>query len=126
MERSRNGMDEVCPKCGFHEIVNDECRRCRVIVSKYRLYLESLGTRPSKAVTYPAAPEAPTGFIERGDEWQEGSPAGFWIRAAALFVDGLAFGAVLLPFVLFVVVPTMMAGGLRRLDPALFFAVTLG
>jgi uncharacterized RDD family membrane protein YckC len=119
-------MDEVCPKCGFHEIVNDECRRCRVIVSKYRLYLESLGTRPSKAVTYPAAPEAPTGFIERGDEWQEGSPAGFWIRAAALFVDGLAFGAVLLPFVLFVVVPTMMAGGLRRPDPALFFAVNLG
>lgn len=36
-------MVDTCPKCGYAQVETDECPRCRVIVSKYRAYLESLG-----------------------------------------------------------------------------------
>ena len=116
-------MDNVCPKCGYDRIENDECLRCRVVVSKYQSHLASLGKRPTPAV--PTIPPAGETLEERG-EWTEGTPGGFWIRAAASIVDSLALGAVLLPFVLFVVFPTLVAGGMRRADPALFLAVHAG
>jgi uncharacterized RDD family membrane protein YckC len=116
-------MDEVCPKCGYDQIENDECLRCRVIVSKYQSYLASFGKKPS-----PIAPTTSTeaGTLEERGEWEEGTPGGFWIRAAASIVDSLALGAALLPFILFVVVPTLVAGGMRRADQALFLAVYAG
>ena len=34
----------ICPKCGaYAEILTDTCPRCRVSISKYRAYLQSLG-----------------------------------------------------------------------------------
>ena len=36
-------MAETCPKCGYADVPGDECPRCRVIVSQYRGYLQSLG-----------------------------------------------------------------------------------
>ena len=56
----------------------------------------------------PTPPRAESG------SWPEGSPAGFWVRGAALVVDSLVLGAVLLPFQLFVVLPTLLAGGITR------------
>ncbi|MFQ5962317.1 MAG: hypothetical protein ACE5MG_13065 [Candidatus Methylomirabilales bacterium] len=37
-------MSEACPKCGHAEVETDECPRCRVIISKYRVCHESPGT----------------------------------------------------------------------------------
>lgn len=34
-------MAETCPKCGHGEVETDTCPRCRVTVSKYKLYRES-------------------------------------------------------------------------------------
>ena len=116
-------MNEVCPKCGYDQIENDECLRCRVIVSKYQSYLASLGTRPTVVTREPTDM---AGVVEGRVEWAEGSPAGFWVRGAALFVDGLAFAAALFPFLFLVVLPTMVAGRIGRPDPALFLAVNMG
>lgn len=34
----------ICPKCGgYAEILTDTCPRCRVAISKYQAYLQSLG-----------------------------------------------------------------------------------
>ncbi|MBI3626140.1 MAG: RDD family protein [Candidatus Rokubacteria bacterium] len=123
-------MAESCPKCGYAQVETDECPRCRVILSKYRAYLQKVGQPaatplpPSGATPGPPSPgEAPPPVpVERG-LWPEGSPAGFWIRGAALVVDGLVIAAVLLPFILFILVPTLVAGGIRRPDPAYAAAV---
>jgi uncharacterized RDD family membrane protein YckC len=58
-----------------------------------------------------------------GGIWPEGSPAGFWIRAAAVTVDSLVLGGAMLPFQLFIVFPTLLAGGIRQPDPTRVFAV---
>jgi uncharacterized membrane protein YjgN (DUF898 family) len=34
-------MAATCPKCGYPEVEGDSCPRCRVVVSKYQLYLRS-------------------------------------------------------------------------------------
>ncbi len=35
----------ICPKCGgYAEMLTDTCPRCRASISKYRAYLQSLGT----------------------------------------------------------------------------------
>ncbi|MBI4588488.1 MAG: RDD family protein [Candidatus Rokubacteria bacterium] len=120
-------MAQTCPKCGDARVETDECPRCRVIVSKYRDYLERLGQKPSlpprpslPEVGRPVAPSS-------GEMWPEGSPAGFWIRAAALVVDGLVLQAAFLPFQLLIVYPTLLAGGiLQPPDPARVIAVNAG
>jgi uncharacterized RDD family membrane protein YckC len=123
-------MAETCPKCGYPQVETDECPRCRVVVSQYRAYLQRLGRPPAKPTAPVIAPPAPPPSpgvappppVEAGI-WPEGSPAGFWVRAAALVVDGLTLGAVLLPFVVFIMLPTLLAGGISRPDPAYFMAV---
>lgn len=123
------GMAETCPKCGYPQVETDECPRCRVVVSQYRAYLQRLGQPPARPAPPTAAPSAPPSPgvappppVESGI-WPEGSPAGFWVRGAALIVDGLALGAVLLPFVVFIMLPTLIAGGMSQPDPAYFMAV---
>ena len=112
-------MADTCPKCGYAQLETDECPRCRVNVSKYRAYLAKLGQPPAEAGQPSSVGSGlPPSPVEGGD-WLEGNPAGFWLRGAALVVDSLVLGAALLPFQLFVVVPTLLAGGItRRPDPA--------
>lgn len=38
-----DAVAEPCPKCGSTEVVADYCQRCRVKVSTYQAYLETLG-----------------------------------------------------------------------------------
>ncbi|MEK7363524.1 MAG: RDD family protein [candidate division NC10 bacterium] len=62
-----------------------------------------------------------------GGDWPEGRPAGFWIRGAALVVDSLVLQAALLPFQLFIVLPTLLVGGIGRgANPARALAVNTG
>ena len=83
-------MAETCPKCGYPQVETDECPCCRVVISRYRAYLDKLGQAPAKATAPPASPPspgvAPRPRVESGI-WPEGSPAGFWMRASALVVD---------------------------------------
>lgn len=120
-------MAEACPKCGYAEVETDECPRCRVVVSKYRAYLQRLGEKPS-APAQPSTPEVtappPTPGV---GIWPEGSPAGFWVRGAALTVDSFVLQAAFLPFQFFIVYPMLLAGGIgRRSDPARMMAVNAG
>lgn len=113
-------MVETCPKCGYDQVETDKCPRCLVIISKYRVYLESLGKPPSAPVKSPLPPS--TSVV-----WSAGSPAGFWIRGAALFVDAIVFYTALLLFALIVMLPPLMAGGIGRPpDPARVKAVNAG
>lgn len=122
-------MAETCPKCGYPQVETDECPRCRVLISRYRAYLDKLGQAPARAAAPTAAPP-PTAPrpgvapppVESGI-WPEGSPAGFWIRAAAVTVDSFVLGAAMFPFQLFIVFPTLLAGGIRQADPTRAFAV---
>ncbi|MBI3028290.1 MAG: RDD family protein [Candidatus Rokubacteria bacterium] len=120
-------MAETCPKCGYSPVEADECPRCRVAVSRYRAYLDTLGQKPA-----PPAPPPSPGVVAppppvAGGIWPEGSPAGFWVRGAALVVDSLVLQAVFLPFQLLIYYPTLLAGGIgRQPDPARLFAVNAG
>jgi len=53
-------MAETCPKCGYADVPAGECPRCRVILSKYRAHLQSLGSgggaAPRAAAPARAAP----------------------------------------------------------------------
>ena len=120
-------MAEACPKCGYAEVETDECPRCRVVVSKYRAYLQRLGEKPS-APAQPSTPEVTAPLPTPGvGIWPEGSPAGFWVRGAALIVDSFVLQAVFLPFQFFIVYPMLLAGGFRRQpDPARMMAVNAG
>jgi len=62
-------MAETCPKCGYADVPGDECPRCRVIVSKYRAHLQSLGTGGVATLVAAPAPSAPP------SQWRP-SPAG--------------------------------------------------
>ncbi|MFZ1058286.1 MAG: hypothetical protein WAP47_03725, partial [Candidatus Rokuibacteriota bacterium] len=62
-------MAETCPKCGYADVPGDECPRCRVIVSKYRAHLQSLGTGGVATLVAAPAPSAPP------SQWKP-SPAG--------------------------------------------------
>ncbi|MFQ5520249.1 MAG: RDD family protein [Candidatus Methylomirabilia bacterium] len=65
----------------------NECPRCRVVVSQYRLYLEQLEqARAEPAPTVESAPPQPP--VRAVSEMNS---AGFWIRAAAVLVDFLFF-----------------------------------
>lgn len=55
---------EACPRCGYDQVVRDQCPRCLVVISKY---IAEIG-----------ADEAPSAADV---------PAGFWVRAAASFFD---------------------------------------
>lgn len=62
-----------------------------------------------------------------GGVWPEGSPAGFWIRGAALVVDSLVLQSAFLPFQLLIYYPTLLAGGIGRgPDPTRLLAVNAG
>ena len=116
-------MAESCPKCGYAQVQTDECPRCRVIVSKYRAYVQQVG-EPAASPTPPSG--APRGPVE-GGAWLEGSPAGFWVRGAALVVDSFVLQALVLPFTLLIVWPTLLAGRIgRRPEPARVVAVNAG
>jgi uncharacterized RDD family membrane protein YckC len=127
-------MAETCPKCGYPQVETDECPRCRVAISRYRAYLDKLGQAPAKQtapVLAPPAPPpspgvAPRPRVESGI-WPEGSPAGFWVRGAALVVDSFVLQTVFLPFQLLIYYPTLLAGGIgRQPDPARLLAVNAG
>ena len=126
-------MAETCPKCGYAEVATDECPRCRVILSRYRAYLNKLGQKPAAPAPPPSpgAPPLPQAAVlvapSTGGDWPEGRPAGFWIRGAALVVDSLVLQAALLPFQLFIVLPMLMVGGIGRgANPARALAVNTG
>ena len=126
-------MAETCPKCGYAEVATDECPRCRVILSRYRAYLNKLGQKPAAPAPPPSpgAPPRPQAAVlvapSTGGDWPEGRPAGFWIRGAALVVDSLVLQAALLPFQLFIVLPMLMVGGIGRgADSARALAVNAG
>ena len=120
-------MAQSCPKCGYAQVETDECPRCRVIVSRYRAYLGRLGEKPSAPAPAPSGWAGPRPSPVAGGTWPEGSPGGFWVRAAALFVDSLVLQAVFLPFALFIVWPTLLAGSIgRRPAPARVVAVNAG
>ncbi len=119
-------MAEACPKCGYAQVETDECPRCRVVVSKYRAYLQRLGEKPS-APAQPSTLEAAPPPTPGVGTWVEGSPAAFWVRGAALVVDSFVLQAAFLPFQIFIVYPTLLAGGFRRPpDPARMMAVNAG
>ena len=123
-------MAETCPKCGYPQVEADECPRCRVVISRYRAYLDKLGQKPA-APAPPAPPPGPGAVAPpppvAGGIGPEGSPAGFWIRAAALVVDSFGLQAVFLPFQLLIYYPTLLAGGIgREADPARLIAVNAG
>lgn len=126
-------MAETCPKCGYAEVATDECPRCRVVVSRYRAYLDKLGQKPAAPAPPPSpgAPPLPQAAVlvapSTGGDWPEGRPAGFWIRGAALVVDSLVLQAALLPFQLFIILPMLMVGGIGRgAAPARALAVNTG
>jgi uncharacterized RDD family membrane protein YckC len=112
-------MDQGCPKCGFDQIENDECPRCRVIVSKYRQYLETIGSG-HRQIQPPAFAGKSAGGA---GEWQEGDPAGFWIRAAAYTIDSFVFTAALLPFMMFVLPVGALLGQARERPEQTLFAL---
>ena len=126
-------MAETCPKCGYSQVETDECPRCRVLISRYRAYLDKLGQAPARPAAPTAAPPptAPRpGLAPPPVEsviWPEGRPAGFWVRGAALVVDSFVLQAAFLPFQLLIYYPTLLAGGIRRdPNPARLLAVNAG
>jgi uncharacterized RDD family membrane protein YckC len=72
-------MAGSCPRCGFETVDRGECPRCGTLVAFYR---EALRARiePGPAPTTSAVELRPVPTLR---------PAGFWIRALALFLDGL-------------------------------------
>lgn len=79
-------MAGSCPKCGFQEVDGAECPRCGTLVAFYREALGHVLTPAPSAPGVAVAPLPPPPALTR--------PAGFWIRAAAVFVDGLFLIAV--------------------------------
>jgi uncharacterized RDD family membrane protein YckC len=75
-------MAGTCPRCGFAAVEGATCPRCGVDVERYRR--EIAVAAPSAAVPAPAAP-ARTTSVAIGRP-----PAGFWIRAGAALLDGVA------------------------------------
>ncbi len=99
-----------------------------MVLSKYRAYLEKVG-QPAVRPTPPAgAPPSPGAAVPPPPvDWPEGSPAGFWVRGAALVVDSFVLQSVFLPFTLLIAWPTLLAGGIgRRPEPARVVAVNAG
>jgi uncharacterized RDD family membrane protein YckC len=77
-------MAPSCPRCGFEAVDRGECPRCGTLVAFYR---DALRARVEPApVLEPIAAPPPAA--------PAGRPAGFWIRAVALFLDGLVLLAV--------------------------------
>jgi uncharacterized RDD family membrane protein YckC len=86
---------EACPKCGYAEVQADECPCCRVIVSRYRAYLASIGQTATAAPKIPSVRAGrPVGTIGPTPPVFGGRPAGFWIRSAAAMVDAGFFAVV--------------------------------
>jgi uncharacterized RDD family membrane protein YckC len=72
-----------CPRCGFETVDRGECPRCGTLVAFYRDALRA-SIEPAPAPATPARSLPVPGA----------RPAGFWIRALALFLDGLVLVAV--------------------------------
>jgi uncharacterized RDD family membrane protein YckC len=72
-------MAGSCPRCGFETVDRGECPRCGTLVAFYR---EALRARiePGPAPRASAVESRSVPILR---------PAGFWIRALALFLDGL-------------------------------------
>jgi uncharacterized RDD family membrane protein YckC len=74
-------MDATCPRCGQPDVAGDACPRCGASISQYRAELEArVAAAHWPATPPPAAPRA-TAVSTR--------PAGFWIRAVAVVIDGM-------------------------------------
>lgn len=52
---------EICPKCGYAQVVGDSCARCRVKVSTYRIHLATLG----EGALVPRAPGPKRGWLKK-------------------------------------------------------------
>ena len=52
---------EICPKCGYAQVVGDSCARCRVKVSTYRVHLATLG----EGALVPRAPGKRRGWFKK-------------------------------------------------------------
>jgi uncharacterized RDD family membrane protein YckC len=82
-------MSSSCPKCGWPQVEGARCPRCGVEVARYRADI---------AAAAPVAPGAAPGVTPRaaapvapGAEPVPSAaarPAGFWIRALAVLIDG--------------------------------------
>jgi uncharacterized RDD family membrane protein YckC len=72
-------MAASCPRCGFEPVDRGECPRCGTLVAFYREIFSARVEPTSAGASTPPPPSA----------LAAGPPAGFWIRAVALFLDGL-------------------------------------
>lgn len=82
-------MSSSCPKCGWPQVEGARCPRCGVEVARYRADV---------AAAAPVAPGAAPGVTPRAAARVAPSaepvpsavarPAGFWIRALAVLIDG--------------------------------------
>lgn len=72
-------MTDACPKCGWQPVAGARCSRCGVDVEAYRAQIPP-------ALPPIAAPVTPPRPAVR--------PAGFWIRAVAVLIDGIVVGLI--------------------------------
>jgi len=76
-------MAHTCAKCGFDGVPGAHCPRCGVDVARYRAEMAVVGAvvRTGAAVGATASVAAARSLAR---------PAGFWIRAVAVVIDGVA------------------------------------
>lgn len=78
-------MTDACPKCGWQPVAGARCPRCGVDVEAYRAQIPP-ALPPPISTPVAAAPFAPARAVAR--------PAGFWIRAVAVLIDGIVVGLI--------------------------------
>jgi len=73
-------MAQTCPRCGLADVDRALCPRCGVEVARFRAEMAGAVLRTDAGSAQP--PSAPGPGRRR--------PAGFWVRAVALLIDGVA------------------------------------
>ncbi len=81
-------MTGACPKCGWQPVAGAACPRCGVDTARYRAELNAAGAALLEATAARSEQVIPPAAR------QPRRPAGFWIRAVALLIDGIALLAV--------------------------------
>jgi uncharacterized RDD family membrane protein YckC len=76
---ARTAMTDACPKCGWQPVAGARCPRCDVDVEAYRAQI------PATLPPISAPVGRPRSVVR---------PAGFWIRAVAVLIDGIVVGLI--------------------------------